>query len=208
MASDIDAAFQVLNDRLLELQLKFIEPHTDPTESPSDYALDVEGYIVLAHAALEDFVEKICYKVAEIATSEFKNNQKISFVALCMFHFTKQPLSLSSWNDNESLYDKMNEELHKILSEHKNTIVNNHGVNMKYLKNLLIPVGLDIPSDTKETNSLNTLAGWRGSFAHTSAISVTTCPSPNDATDVVSDVMLFMTKLYRQALGIKHFTYQ
>ena len=43
---------------------------------------------------------------------------------------------------------------------------NNHGASLKYILKLLIPVGIDIP-ETLLLNSLQRLADYRGSYAHT-----------------------------------------
>ena len=65
LRDDINAALKSLEDRLLDVEIKFISMHTSPTEPASAYALDVQSYAVLSHAAFEEFAESLCLRMLE-----------------------------------------------------------------------------------------------------------------------------------------------
>ena len=51
--------YEDLQDYILELVVKYVEPHRNSLESPSDYKLDVRSFCILCHAAFEEFLENI-----------------------------------------------------------------------------------------------------------------------------------------------------
>lgn len=57
---DVSTYIERLENRLLDIELKFIGQHTDPSEPAAKYALDVQSYAVLCHAAFEEFAETLC----------------------------------------------------------------------------------------------------------------------------------------------------
>ena len=80
---------------------------------------------------------------------------------------------------------------------------------MKYLKKMLVPLGVSIPNDTTLLGSLEQLAGQRGAFAQNfSSLRITNVPSPLDLTTYVTDVNVLMKKLYEQVEGAKFFKYK
>jgi hypothetical protein len=64
----------------------------------------------------------------------------------------------------------------------------NHGASLKYLLRLLIPVGIDIPDDLSLLNSLQKLANYRGTFAHTRG-NLTVILSASDSAKYIQDAL-------------------
>lgn len=193
---------------LLELEEKYINPHIDPLQTPKDYELDVRSFCVLAHAAFEEFIESICiYMLNEIETN-FINNQRISYSSLCLLHFkgTDKDVDDDTWNDDDKIFDRLKSQIKDIKSSFSNYIMeNNHGIRLKYLKKLLVPLGLNLPSDMKEVTSLNNLAKYRGTYAHTSHRKPLTV-SPEDAWNCVSDVYGMCMKLADKARRVSYYS--
>lgn len=184
-----------LDDYLLELEIKYIENHKDPLETPDKYNLDVRSYCVLCHAAFEEYIEMLCcYTLNEIVVN-FDSKSRFSYSTLCLLHFCPNITLDNKWPDEQLLYDYIREKL----KDEKNSLSkqikeNNHGIGLKYLKKLLIPLGLDLPHDLKHVGSLNQLTKLRGGFAHTSFRACSTI-SPDDARVCVDDVYEMCMKL-------------
>lgn len=193
---------------LLELEEKYIAPHLDPLQSPEDYQLDVKSFCVLSHAAFEEFLESLTLNVLNEVEKNFTNNLRISYSTLCLLHFkgTDKDVDDDNWKDDDKLYDRLRKQLCEIKSSFSNFIMeNNHGIKLKYLKRLLVPLGLDLPTDMKEITSLDNLAKYRGAYAHTSHRK-SLLVSPEDAWECVSDVNDMCIKLAKKALGISYYS--
>lgn len=192
---------------LLELEAKYISPHLDPLQSPEDYQLDVRSFCVLSHAAFEEFLESLTLYVLNEVDKNFTNNQRISYSTLCLLHFkgTDKDVDDDNWKDDDRLFDRLRKQISEIKSSFSNFIMeNNHGIKLKYLKKLLVPLGLDLPTDMKEVTSLDNLAKYRGAYAHTShrkSLAV----SPEDAWKCVIDVYDMCIRLANKAQRISYY---
>ena len=196
--------YDKLSDRLIDLEIKFIEPHNNPMEAPSDYNLDVQSFCIMAHAAFEQFFEDICLYMLERISSEFCSPQRrISIGTACLLHFECNDVSLEDkWNDSDTLSDYVQQKI----AEQKSALSSyamkkNHGADLKYLKKLLLPVGLDIPHAVQYTSSLERLKNVRGTYAH--SYNRTNRPiSPDDARTIVSDIYDMAGELKKKAIDI------
>jgi hypothetical protein len=195
--------YSSLEDRLLDLIDRFIDCHKDPTESPESYALDVESFILLSHAAFEEFVEELGKAVANESLCNFKSG-KISKTTLCLLHFSDSD-SLSNWDESKTLYDRLLTKYFERVNQYNNSIADNNGVNLKYLKKILIPIGLDIPHEFKHTNAISTLATMRGGFAHKYKQAVNNVKTPQYVLTIMYDVLEYMELLMKQAQRICYF---
>lgn len=72
-------------------------------------------------------------------------------------------------------------------------IDNNHGASLKYILKLLIPVGIDIPSDIA-LNSLQNLSKSRGEYVH-KAGSITQLRSASDVSIILIDIVRLCKKI-------------
>ena len=193
---------------LLTISEKFIDSHKDPLEPPDKYKLDVRSFCVLAHAAFEEFLEQLSlYLLNEIETN-FVNNLRISYSSLCLLHFkgTDKDPDDDTWTDDDKLYDRLRIQLNEIKSNYSNYIIeNNHGINLKYLKKLLIPLGIDLPSNVRDITALQNLAKYRGAYAHTS-FRKDFVVSPEDAWNCVNDVYTMCISLARKAMRVSYYS--
>ena len=163
---------------------------------------------MLAHAAFEEFIESLCLYVLNEIEKNFTNKQQISYSTLCLLHFkgTDKEPDDESWKDCDRLFDRIKSQIDDIKSSLSNFIMqNNHGINLKYLKKLIIPLGIDLPSDIKEITALDNLAHYRGAYAHTSYRKDIVI-SPEDAWECVIDVYDMCVKLTNKAVNIKYFS--
>lgn len=197
--------YDSLSNRLLELELKFMDSHNDPLEQPSEYNLDVQSYCIMSHAAFEQFFEDICLYVLERISNEFFQPQRrISIGTICLLHFGCNDISLDDSWDNAKV---LNDYLQQKITEQKSSLstyamTQNHGADLKYLKKLMLPVGIDIPHNVQYTSSLETLKNIRGTYAHAYNRTSRTI-SPDDAKAVVLDVYKMAGELMVKAINMK-----
>lgn len=193
---------------LLTLQEKYIEPHKDPLEPPDNYKLDIRSFCVLAHAAFEEFLESLSLYLLDEIEVNFSLRQRISYSSLCLFHFkgTDKEPDDESWKDDDKLFDRLKNQIDSIKSSYSKYIMeNNHGISLKYLKKLLVPLGIDLPSDMKEILALNNLSKYRGAYAHT-FYRKDFVVSPEDAWDCVNDVYKMCIKLANKAECVGYYS--
>lgn len=81
----------------------------------------------------------------------------------------------------------------------------NHGVGLKYLKRLLVPLGLYVPLDIRFSSALENLTQSRGGYAHTSHRYIRSL-SPEDAKTYVRDVYEMMVKLANKSRNISYYS--
>lgn len=202
---ELDKMYSDLNTYILDLEIKYIEPHQDPLELPQLYDFDVRSFCILSHAAFEEFVENICIKVVDEMESAFKTTQRISYTTLSFLHFNSKPDMIGDDDFKCTLFEYLKDKLEKAKSTFSNYVIkNNHGVSLKYLDKMLIPLGLDIPSDARFIGSLDYLSKYRGGFAHTYKRNVKLL-APEDARSYVEDVNEMMGIITKEAKNIHYF---
>ena len=154
---DVRDLVKTMEDRLLEMEIKFISPHSTPTAPAISYAVDVQSYAVFCHAAFEEFAEGLCLSMLDYIEDRF-NHKLFSKATLCLLHFDAgiPSPSVNKWDLRNLLFDHIKEELHMRKSKLSTyAITGNHGVGMSYLQSLFLPIGLDLPQDVNVVNSLS-----------------------------------------------------
>ena len=205
MVNLVDAQNQ-LDEYLSKVREKYIKPHLGTTEHPDDYMFDVKCYCILCHAAFEEFIENVCLYLLDELCDNFNNHLKISYSTLCLLYFNsvREEINENNWKDDQKLYDYFIDKLGKVKSDYSVYLrENNHGVGLKYLKKMLIPIGIDIPQDPVQQNSLTQLTKFRGEYAHTS-LRIAKTLSPEDAMKFVDDVHKMMTEIATRAKKIQY----
>ena len=206
--TDLKESLDKLDAYLAELECQYIDPHKDPLEIPERYKLDVRSYCVLSHAAFEEFVENVCICTLAEIVDQFKNSQCISYSTLCLLHFhgNAKVIDDDTWKHDDRVYDYLLKQLENNKSDFsKYIMIQNHGVGLKYLKKLLVPLGLYVPLDVKNFTALENLSQSRGGYAHTSHRNVRSL-SPEDAKTQVQDVHEIMVALIERAKKISYYS--
>ena len=184
-----------LREHIEELEETFIrqfikkretEPH-EPIEL-DEYKHHVKAYCVLCYAAIEEYFEKIALKVMHQCLDEWVSLRKYTDTLVTLVSYCKQTLQIDS---DENTKETTVFEYQKDIFDHVKQIFsihvhNNHGISLKYLRGLLIPVGIDIKEDIRLKSSLNKLARERGKYAHQRAEHPL---SPEDARNYVNDCL-------------------
>jgi hypothetical protein len=196
--------YEKLENSLKELFNQFIEPfvleiskqeYKDKDVDENEYKLNVQAYIVLSHAAFENYFEEISLELMKKAFGEWDLNKKISDVLLmqiCYFLSYREGeervmnLEIKKGNNKtdlakitqyshhiDNLKDKAEAFFYKQIKE-------NHGISLDYLLHIFIPVAININQDSDMMNSLKKLKESRGEMAHKNSLSLTKIPTPTE----------------------------
>lgn len=171
--ADLKQLFGNLSAEIVGLEKRFISKWipADPTVPPEDFEHDVKAFCVLAHAAFEEFVEEISLVVMQAAKDAWLH-QKFSkaTVAMLLAYQSKLELIENEAEKQDRLFDQIRKRLDECAEAHSIALSKNHGFSLKYLRNILTPVAIDIPEDDIQMMSaLRELTEARGSYAHSLA---------------------------------------
>lgn len=204
---DLRLKYENLEDRIFDLILKFIYPHATLSGPSGSFSLDVQCFAILCHAAFEEHLEDICISVSEEVIEKFDNSDRVSLSTICLLCFLVQHPSLEndSWKDTDRIRERFRTKIHEAVIKYKTEIEGNNGISMKYLKKMLIPIGLDLPVSLKERASLDTLASYRGGFAHLYSSKIKTIPDPKNISEIVFDVLGLMKTLTDNAIRLPYY---
>ena len=196
--TDYSRIFILLQGHIGALEAKFIRPHLPlvAAATPDSYDLDVRAFCVLTHAAFEQFVEDVCVGLAQAASQAWLYNQCCSqpLMALLAFQSDRLPIEEDEAKPEISFFTHIrlaSDEARNAFSKYLR--IQNHGVSVKYLRHMLLSVGLEVPDNARWLGSLNQLAGQRGDLAHKSHVKK--IPSPDDAQIWVRDCMEMFARI-------------
>jgi hypothetical protein len=188
----VEALYSELQDHLSELGKQFIDTFipTDPSVSPSEYDHLVKAYCVLSHAALEDYFESVALRVMQRAFAEWLHNRKVTeaLLTLACYYGLQLKIDEDERNAETTVFDYLRPILEEAKKRFSIDINANHGVSVKYLRKLLIPVGINVKQDVNQLNSIRQLAKERGTYAHKKAAQKIL--SPEDAKQFVEDCLI------------------
>ncbi len=206
----LDQIYRNTDNYIQSLEASFISKHiANPLATPDDYDYDVKSFCVLCHAALEDYAESVAIKVMSHSIEEYTLNHKIyeSLITLLHFKSNKGQNYFDKLKDNDlkTTYDYIRETLSDIKSSFsKEILMQNHGASLKYLRQIFMPVALNIPNDVILLNSLSILAVERGFYAHRFLDNGVLKRSiePEKAKDIMDDCLLLCWEIRNQAQKI------
>lgn len=158
-----------LRSEITALEARFLANWipAQPTHRPENFQHDVKAYCVLAHAVFEEFVEEVSLVALKAAKGAWLSKKfSAGTVALLLSYGGDFSIAENEDVDQEKVFDQIRKCLDDCATKHSNALANNHGFSLKYLRNILTPIGIDIPSDIKLMESLRELAAARGSYAH------------------------------------------
>ena len=207
-AAEFDRIYTEIETHIQSLKVSFLDKHlTNQLASPNDYDYDVKSYCILCHSAFEDFVETISLKVMDYTITNFTNNHKLSDSIISLLHF-KSSAGMTYFDKLEdetpliNIFDYIRKELETIKRNFSTQITEqNHGVSLRYMRQLLMPVAIDIPNDVKLLSSLKQLASERGFHAHKFLDKgiLRKSIAPEDAKTIVEDCLEICLKIRDRA---------
>lgn len=206
--ADIDKLYSDVDGYITQLETTYLAKYiADETSSPSDYDNDVKSFCILSHAAIEEFSETVAITVMNKTVENFIIHHRVTESLVTLLHFKSNGegfLAKSEDDDKITLvssYDYIRERLAEIKDRFSKEVFNNHGASLKYLKQLFMPVSVDVPSDPTLLNSLKLLAKERGSYAHKflEKGSIKKSIAPEDAKTIVTDCLKLCYEIKEKA---------
>ncbi|MDK1806484.1 HEPN domain-containing protein [Klebsiella pneumoniae] len=210
---DIMKAFDTLVRVNTNLYNRYILPHIGVVDSTDEvFSLDVKSYLILLHAAIEDYIEGISVFTSNAACELFKNEGKITLPLMFLFAKSKSFKDrVSDKKLSEELHDSPRDFMVSSLGDiNANAVVgaiDNNGINVRYLNNLLQHCGINFDVSENDFISWKSLADYRGDYAHAVIFNhgkkpkATKLISPEDARDLGNDCIRFSEKIRDEALS-------
>lgn len=206
--AEVDKLYTDVNSYITKLETTYLVKHiADKTSSPTDYDTDVKSFCILSHAAIEEFSETVAITVMNKTVDNFVNHHKVTESLVTLMHFKSKGEGFLAKSEDEdkitivSSYDYIRERLAEIKDRFSQEVINNHGASLKYLKQLFMPVSVDVPVDPTLLNSLKLLAKERGSYAHKflEKGAIKKSIAPEDAKKIVSDCLKLCYEIKEKA---------
>ncbi len=205
MAS-IEDSLQDLRDEIDELNRRYLVQYfpAQPEHTPDLFEYDVKSFCVLAHACFEEFVEQVSESILNEIPKDFQNKKiSLSTAALLLTYANKPQVEISEEDKLDSCFDIIRKALDECKQKHSISIKDNHGFSLKYLRKMLVPVGLNANFGPTETSAIKKLAEARGSFAHGRSKRAeygeykraTTPLPPDEASEIVQDCLRACVKV-------------
>lgn len=205
---ELKSKYDALEGHLLELIYRYIDSHKKKVlERPDEYKLDVHSFCILCHAAFEEFIEDVTlYSVNRIEREFNCPNRKFSFATLCLLHFDENAKKITDEKDWPNVYnDYLSARILKRKAElSRYAKQENHGIDIKYLRKLLLPIGIDVPRNPAEVSALTKLKEIRGAYAHSYA-RIQRVVTPEDAENIVYDVLHMVERIKDKALNMSYY---
>lgn len=201
MPDKIDKLYNDLSGYIKGIEDTFINPFipADPAITANDYMYQVKAYCVLAHAAFEEYFEQVSLRVMTKSIENYIYHKKINESLLLLIGCYNEKIEIDTEEKNpESRTFDLVRKLFDILTvKHSKEINDNHGTSIKYLRNILIPVAIDILDDINTKNSLTQLSYERGTYAH--KFSAKRIVPPEDAIQYVFDCLALSEDIRNKA---------
>jgi hypothetical protein len=194
----------ILRRAVSEVEERFLLPHlTSPAtlKTPSrSEQLDVAAYIVLAHGALENFVEGVALWVLTRSVDNWAAHKRVTRATAAIL--------LSQLPPDESapprqVFDILRKALDKARTDISRSINENNGISTRHLRSLFYPLGVDVPDDPLLVGSLDLVITIRHEWAHQSRFGAKVTKSAQDVQTAVADCLKLAEKLARAATTVK-----
>ncbi|WP_417329552.1 HEPN domain-containing protein [Halomonas cupida] len=166
------------------------------TASPSEFDIDVRAFCVLFHAALEGFMEGAAHYIYKHAFDKYIFDQEITRAFFSIYFYSPELcVGIDDETRWEKLYDNVRNSKDKKVDGFMSVLLkNNHGASPKYMKKMLMRLGVDLDESWQGFQSLGRLVDARGEFAHwdvrhTEGRKHTKVVSPEDALEYARDCL-------------------
>ncbi len=131
--------------------------------------IKVRSYIILSHAAIEEYLETISENAAKNAVAQLRDNNIVSHALLALVgHYKSRFPKL--FVTPPPLYDLRAELLllaEECFEKHEDAIEKNHGISISSVNGLMFPIGVDADRlSAGMGGALQAFSGKRGKVAH------------------------------------------
>jgi hypothetical protein len=147
-----------------------IASRMDGNQVQSDlHALKIRSYIILSHAAIEEYLESLSREIALKSISLLKDENFVSYslLALISHYKSKFPQTFVVPASSHILRSTLADLSDQAIMKHEKAIDDNHGIRAKSVNNLFYPIGVDADRGYPGlVPALDTFGLKRGRYAH------------------------------------------
>lgn len=187
-----------------EVYVKFLLAHlTSATLAPPSRpeTLDVAAYVVLAHGALESFVEGLSlWALEEIEVGWTTGLGPTRGTASLLLH---SPVPTPPADTSQAAFDTVRQALREAKTIVSLRIHENNGISIRHLRALFVPLGITVPTAPVLVASLDLLVQMRHEWAHQSRVGARVIRSAEEVSKIVADCLVLARQLARGALSVK-----
>jgi hypothetical protein len=193
-----------LKRAVAEIEQRFLSAHlaTGPTlKAPTRREqLDVAAYVVLAHGALEYFVEGVALWVLTRSVARWTTHKRVTRATASILLSMSPP---TAPNGPEAVFDTLRKALDEAKTNISRVISNNNGISTRHLRSLFYPLGVDVPDDPVLVGSLDLVITIRHEWAHRGRFGAKVTKSAQDVHTAVTDCLTLAEKLAKAASSVK-----
>lgn len=159
--------------------------------------LKVRSYILLSHAALEEYLEDLCKDVASIAVRKYKQHGNITNALLGLISsglLDDISIGKAKKKVKQDLFHNIEIFATEALTQFHSVINNNNGIKKANQLSLLLPIGVDPEStDFATLAALDAFGTKRGDVAHKAKIAKahTLSEIDSDLNSILNGLKLF-----------------
>jgi hypothetical protein len=200
------AEYKTLAKFVAELEEQFLKPYLVATTTtigvPSrKEALNAGAYVVLAHGALENFVEGLALWILGKVVHNWTMAKRVTRSTASILLYQGSP-SLAD-ESVSTVFDNIRQCLDESNTSLSNVIRDNNGITPRHLRTLFLPLGVDVPNDAVLTASLETIVTMRHYWAHQYRHGASVVKSASDAKLAVDDGLVFAKRLADEVAAVK-----
>ena len=162
--------------------------------------LDIAAYVVLAHGALENFVEGVALWVLTRAVEHWTAKKRVTRATASILLSQSPRVAPES---PEAVFDILRIALEEAKTAISRAIYDNNGVSTRHLRSLFYPLGVDVPEDSVLVASLDLVIAIRHEWAHQSRFGAKVTKSARDVHTAVADCLKLAEKLTKTASALK-----
>jgi hypothetical protein len=203
--SSLCKEIQVIEREYIYDQLASTNP-ANVTLAYDDFKYSVKSYMILCHAAMEEFAELIALEVSLAARDLYSSKgiriyEVLSGLQSNYGHVYKPNKGVTSFETSAVRYRKQIDELH---SKFSTGVENSNGVGVKYLKFLFYSTNIDINTSLGMQSSLARLQEYRGDAAHKylKPKGLILALDPDSAKQIVDDCLVIMKSAKMSAVKL------
>lgn len=132
--------------------------------------LKVQSFVLLSHAAFEEYLEELGRDTAREARRQFKSSGRVTYALVALVTaklIDEVALEKAKKRITEELISNLDVFSESALNRYEAVVRDNNGILERNQKNILYPIGIDPEAtDTVLMNALHAYGQSRGSIAH------------------------------------------
>jgi HEPN superfamily RiboL-PSP-like protein len=196
---------RVLGKYLAELEKHFLRVHLASQSPPAlrppsrNEVLDAAAFVVLAHGALENFVEGVALWAIDRIVNTWIVKQRAGRCTAAVLLTEPVPTP----NPRANVYDQLRTALNSAKTRISHAVESNHGIEARHLRALFDALGVDVPRDPQLIAAIDSVVQMRHHWAHRYRFGATIVKSAADVKSIVDDCLRFANELISEVTSAR-----